>query len=205
MNIEDQKRIAKAKLRLAKMNGNKEEITQLEEFLLSYNKHIPTTQVNDSVYTPPTSTNSEAVQAIINDLISRKGEIDAKKSMLSNMLISVPETDDCPELVTEILNLRNLWRETNAKIKFVQQHGHLPEQVNVDTDEKGKSNFLSAIEVKELWQIKEDIDNCSSNLSKAKKQYKNVSDATRKLHYQKKIAELEWKLSNMRTLYNAKK
>jgi hypothetical protein len=150
---------------------------------------------------------SDSVKSLLEGLIKKRDEAHAKKATLSNQLHTIPEHENCPDIVSEILALRNVWKEYNSKIKFIQQHGCLPESQETPVESKGidESEFLKAIEVKELWAISQDIDNCRSNLSKARKQLKNVSDPLRQLHYQRKIAELEWKLSQLQTVFNAKK
>ncbi|WP_026995158.1 hypothetical protein [Flectobacillus major] len=150
---------------------------------------------------------TESVKSLLEGLIKKRDEAHAKKATLSNKLHTIPEHENCPDIVSEILALRNVWKEYNAKIKFVQQHGCLPDSEQTPAESKGidESQFLKTMELKELWALKEDIDNCRSNLSKARKQARNVSDPIRVLHYQRKIVELEWKLSQMTTIYNAKK
>ncbi|MDI9872113.1 hypothetical protein [Flectobacillus roseus] len=150
---------------------------------------------------------TESVKSLLDSLIKKRDEAHAKKATLSNQLHTIPEHENCPDIVSEILALRNVWKEYNSKIKFIQQNGCLPESQETPVESKGidESEFLKAIEVKELWAISQDIDNCRSNLSKARKQLKNVSDPLRQLHYQRKIAELEWKLSQLQTVFNAKK
>ncbi len=150
---------------------------------------------------------SEEVKAMLERLIAEKDKVSAEKGMLCNTLHAIPENQDCPEVVTNILQLRNTWRELNAKIKFVQQHGCLPESSTSPQEVKriDESQLKSEYEIKELWALKEDIENCSSNLSKARKNFNTVQELQKKAHYERKIAELEWKLGMMRTVYNSRK
>lgn len=147
------------------------------------------------------------VKVLLEKLIAERDQVSMKKGMLCNTLHTIQASENCPELVTSILQLRNAWKELNAKVKFVQQHGCLPEEPASPQEVKGldESKLKSEYEVKELWALKEEIENCSSNLSKAKKRLSTSQDLSKQAHYQRKVVELEWKLSMMRTVYNSRK
>ncbi|MDI9871320.1 hypothetical protein [Flectobacillus roseus] len=228
MTNEEHKRqlhIAKANLRLIQRQhqdgiATKKQLDEAEQILANLRAYqvpneppkaqkaafeVPQSSFSTTTTQAPELT--ESVKSLLDSLIKKRDEAHAKKATLSNQLHTIPEHENCPDIVSEILALRNVWKEYNSKIKFIQQNGCLPESQETPVESKGidESEFLKAIEVKELWAISQDIDNCRSNLSKARKQLKNVSDPLRQLHYQRKIAELEWKLSQLLTVFNAKK
>lgn len=216
--------IAKANLRIAQRSFDdstirKEELEHIQRIYEDLRDYDPNSVIEKPVklekaafevpkaameeltsFTPETKT-------LLEKLIAEKDKVSAEKGMLCNKIHLVPVTQDCPELVTEILNLRNRWKDLNAKVRFVQQHGCLPESTTSPQEAKGidESKLKSEYEIKELWALKEDIENCSSNLSKAKKRLSTSQDLAKQAHYQRKIVELEWKLSMMRTVYNSRK
>lgn len=157
----------------------------------------------------PMSDYPPEVQTLIEKLIKERDEVHAKKSTLCNKLHTIPKDVVCADEVRAILKYRNEWKALNAKVRFVQQFGQLPPEEetvdlskNITLDETG---FEKAQNVKELWALRQDIENRRSVLSKARKSLTSVADLAKQAHYKQKVALLEWELRIMTAVFEARK
>ena len=163
-----------------------------------------------SIRFEPMSDYPKEVQELIEKLIGERDEVHAKKSTLCNKLHTIPKDVVCADEVRAILKYRNEWKALNAKVRFVQQFGQLPpeeEQAadlskNTMLDETG---FEKAQNVKELWALRQDVENKRSVLSKARKSLNGVVDLAKVAHYKQKVALLEWELRIMTAVFEARK
>jgi hypothetical protein len=150
------------------------------------------------------------VREIIDKLLQERDEIHAKKAIICNSLHKIPKDQNAATEVRQILAFRNQWKALNAKVRFVQQHGQLPPEDEADPDLSqnkmlDESGFQKAQEVKELWALREEIDNKRTVLSKARKKLTTVKEVAKIAHYKQKVAMLEWELSIMGSVFNARK
>lgn len=157
----------------------------------------------------PMSDYPPEVQALIEKLIGERDEVHAKKAIICNALHKVPNTTICADEVRAILKYRNEWKALNAKVRFVQQFGQLPpEEETVDLSKNttlDETGFEKAQNVKELWALRQDIENRRSVLSKSRKSLNGVADLAKVAHYKQKVALLEWELRIMSAVFEARK
>lgn len=152
----------------------------------------------------------QEVKDLIDNLIKQRDEVHFKKSELCNSLHKISKDKSAKAEVLGILNFRNEWKALNAKIRFVQQYRQLPPEENEAPDLSknltiDEGGFRKSQDIKELWVLKQDIENKRTVLSKARKNLSKVKELSKQAHYKQKIAELEWELRLMTAVFEARK
>jgi hypothetical protein len=148
----------------------------------------------------PETVSPEAA-SLIAELERDRSAVDVAKREVSMQLQQVPLSVPCPELTSQILDLRKQWEEIGDRIVYVKRFGELPVSSSAQDE-----TFFPVAFTQQLPKDKFALDRMMKNLSinvrnKWPEKLAKAKTVAKKAEYERKIAVGEAQLGVMRELF----
>ena len=210
---------AKANLELLEMNlrtgkSTPDQVQEARDVLEALREHrpgaeqqaapVPTTSSRgpERLYLPQAERQLSPHVAALAEQVKREMEgIDRQKAVLSNRLKHVPDGVPCRDLTGQILALREEWQAKGDELRYVLEHGNLPDsqEPNPEID---RAVFVESLPTDKL-DLDRKIRNEKANLSKYRTRLERSETEAKKAHYRTLVAQAEGRISLMQTHFNA--
>lgn len=137
---------------------------------------------------PPTDLpTTPELAALLAELEKERSAVDVQKRQVSNRLQQIPAGVPCPELTTQILDLRQQWEELGDKVVYVKRYGHLPTEA-VEVEESFPVDYAENLP-RDKFELDKLLKNMAINVNhRWPKRMATAKTVAKKAEYEKKIA-----------------
>lgn len=142
---------------------------------------------------------SEQVSQLVKQLRAEQQLLDERKAELSNSLQDFPKETNLKHITDEILHIREEWIEKGDEIRYVMQHGCLPQDEPMVAD-----TFVKGLPTNK-FELDREIKNLKINLKKYQDRKATCKTVVKIKDYDRKIAIGQIKLAMMESLFNSLK